>query len=170
VGPNGSGKTTLMNLLAGLVRPTEGEVSVFGLSPEDPAKLHRAVGYCTQFDSFPRGIRGGDFVRLYLRLHGWSSRDAERGARASIARLGMSDAAGRRIAAYSKGMKQRIKLAQAIAHEPASWCSTSRSTGSIRSPAPRRSSCCASSRAPAARWSSRATSCTRSTSSPIAWS
>jgi ABC-2 type transport system ATP-binding protein len=118
VGPNGSGKTTLMNLLAGLVRPTEGMVSVFGIPPDDPARLHRAVGYCTQFDSFPRGIRGGDFVRLYLRLHGWPEADAARGAARSIARLGMSDAAGRRIAAYSKGMKQRIKLAQAIAHEP----------------------------------------------------
>jgi ABC-2 type transport system ATP-binding protein len=118
VGPNGSGKTTLMNLLAGLVRPTEGMVSVFGIPPDDPARLHRAVGYCTQFDSFPRGIRGDDFVRLYLRLHGWPPEAAARGAARSIARLGMSDAAGRRIAAYSKGMKQRIKLAQAIAHEP----------------------------------------------------
>ena len=118
VGPNGSGKTTLMNLLAGLVRPSEGRVSVFGLSPEQPAELHRVVGYCTQFDTFPRGIRGGDFVRLYLRLHGLDAAEAERRAARAIDRVGMSDAAGRRIAAYSKGMKQRIKLAQAIAHDP----------------------------------------------------
>jgi ABC-2 type transport system ATP-binding protein len=118
VGPNGSGKTTLMNLLAGLVRPTEGTVSVFGLSPDNPAELHRVVGYCTQYDTFPRGIRGGDFVRLYLRLYGMSDTEAVLRAARAIARAGMSDAAGRRIAAYSKGMKQRIKLAQSIAHEP----------------------------------------------------
>jgi ABC-2 type transport system ATP-binding protein len=118
VGPNGSGKTTLMNLLAGLVRPTEGRIEVAGIGPDRPEELFRVVGYCTQFDSFPRGIRGGDFVRLYLRLHGLSPADAAEGAARAIERVGMTDAAGRRIAGYSKGMKQRIKLAQAIAHEP----------------------------------------------------
>lgn len=118
VGPNGSGKTTLMNLLAGLVRPTEGRIEVAGVGPDRPEELFRTVGYCTQFDSFPRGIRGGDFVRLYLRLHGLAAADAAARAARAIERVGMTEAAGRRIAAYSKGMKQRIKLAQAIAHEP----------------------------------------------------
>ena len=118
VGPNGSGKTTLMNLIAGLVRPTEGRIEVAGLSPDDPERLFRVVGYCTQFDTFPRGIRGGDFVRLYLRLHGFSADEAEARAGRALERVGMVEAAERRIAGYSKGMKQRIKLAQAIAHEP----------------------------------------------------
>ena len=118
VGPNGAGKTTLMNLMTGLVRATEGRIDVLGLGPDRPEELFRAVGYCTQYDTFPRGIRGLDFVRLYLRLHGFTAREADRMARVAIERVGMSDAAQRRVGGYSKGMKQRIKLAQAIAHEP----------------------------------------------------
>jgi ABC-2 type transport system ATP-binding protein len=118
VGPNGSGKSTLMNLVAGLLRPTEGRVEVLGLTPDRPEELFRRVGYCTQYESFPRGMTGWDFVNLYLRLHGMESDDAERLARRAIERVGMVDAASRRVGGYSKGMKQRIKLAQAIAHDP----------------------------------------------------
>lgn len=119
VGPNGSGKTTLMNLLAGLLRPTRGRVTVRGLEPADhPAELFRDLGYCTQFDTFPRGMRGIDFVAGYLRLHGLRAGEARARAAAAVERVGMTAAAGRRIAGYSKGMKQRIKLAQAIAHDP----------------------------------------------------
>jgi ABC-2 type transport system ATP-binding protein len=118
VGPNGSGKSTLMNLMAGLLFPDEGRVEVLGLSAREPEKLGRAVGYCTQFDSYPRGITGWDFVFLYLRLHGLSRDEAAERAHAAIERVGMTAAAKRRIGGYSKGMKQRIKLAQAIAHRP----------------------------------------------------
>ena len=118
VGPNGSGKSTLMNLTAGLLRPTEGTVSVLGLAPDRPEQLFRSVGYCTQYESFPRGMTGWDFVHLYLRLHGMASDEAQRLARRAIERVGMVEAAPRRVGAYSKGMKQRIKLAQAIAHDP----------------------------------------------------
>jgi ABC-2 type transport system ATP-binding protein len=118
VGPNGSGKSTLMNLTAGLLRPTEGRVEVLGLTPDRPEALFRRVGYCTQYESFPRGMTGWDFVHLYLRLHGLPRADAERMAQRAIERVGMVDAAPRRVGAYSKGMKQRIKLAQAIAHDP----------------------------------------------------
>ena len=118
VGPNGSGKTTLMNLATGLLSPTEGAVSVLGIPPDDPERLFAKVGYCTQFDTYPRGISGWDFVHLYLELHGLPRGQATERARRAIERVGMSDAASRRIAGYSKGMKQRIKLAQAIAHDP----------------------------------------------------
>jgi len=118
VGPNGSGKSTLMNLMAGLLFPDEGRVEVLGITAREPERLGRAVGYCTQFDSYPRGITGWDFVFLYLRLHGLSRDEAAERAHAAIERVGMTAAAKRRIGGYSKGMKQRIKLAQAIAHRP----------------------------------------------------
>jgi ABC-2 type transport system ATP-binding protein len=118
VGPNGSGKTTLMNLMAGLIFPDRGSVAVRGLSPHDPEKLMRVLGYATQYDAAPRGITGFDFVVTGLLLYGHPKAEAERRAWKAIERVNLTDAAGRKIAAYSKGMRQRIRLAQAIAHDP----------------------------------------------------
>ena len=119
VGPNGSGKTTLMNLAAGLLRPTRGTVSLFGESPTArPEAVLGRLGYCTQFDTFPRGMTGFDFVDRYLRLRGVPARESRQRSAQAIDSVGMSAASGRRIAGYSKGMKQRIKLAQSIVHDP----------------------------------------------------
>jgi len=118
VGPNGSGKTTLMNLMTGLVQPSSGKVSVLGVSPSDATEFFRNVGYCTQFDSFPRGILGWQFVLDSLMLHGISKGEAYRLTMEALERAHLGDAAGRQIAGYSKGMRQKIRLAQAIAHHP----------------------------------------------------
>jgi ABC-2 type transport system ATP-binding protein len=118
VGPNGSGKTTLMNLMTGLVRPTQGSISILGLSPDDPEELFRYVGYCTQFDSFPQGVTGYEFVYDSLRLRAISGEDAHRLTREAIDRVNLGDAAHRKVDGYSKGMRQRIRLAQSIAHHP----------------------------------------------------
>ncbi len=118
VGPNGSGKTTLMNLMTGLVQPSSGRISVLGLDPGDATGFFRNVGYCTQFDSFPRGIVGWQFVLDSLMLHGMNKADAYKLTMEALDRAQLGDAAGRQIAGYSKGMRQKIRLAQAIAHHP----------------------------------------------------
>jgi ABC-2 type transport system ATP-binding protein len=118
VGPNGSGKTTLMNLITGLIRPSRGRVSVLGVEPAQPQKLFRFVGYSTQFDAFPKGLTGAQFIYSYLRLSGSAGAECRELTARAIAQVGLTEAADRKVAAYSKGMRQRIRLAQAIAHDP----------------------------------------------------
>jgi len=118
VGPNGSGKSTLMHLMTGLLRPSRGDISVLGIAPDQPEELFRVVGYCTQYDSFPNGATGISFLLHALALHGYPKTEADERAWAAVERVGLTDAANRRIAGYSKGMRQRIKLAHAHCHDP----------------------------------------------------
>lgn len=118
VGPNGSGKTTLMNLMTGLVRPSRGRVQVLGYPTDDPENLFKIVGYSTQFDAFPKGLTGFQFVYSYLRVAGRDGQTAEHLTWKAIESVNLTDAANRNVAGYSKGMRQRIRLAQALSHDP----------------------------------------------------
>ncbi len=118
VGPNGSGKTTLMNLMTGLIRPSRGSIHILGISPYQPEELFRLVGYCSQFDAFPKGLSGYQFLYSYLQLHGYDRARCDELAWQAIDRVGLREAAHRKVGGYSKGMRQRIRLAHSIAHNP----------------------------------------------------
>jgi ABC-2 type transport system ATP-binding protein len=118
VGPNGSGKTTLMNLMTGLLRPSSGSISVLGLSPGEPEALFQKLGYCSQFDSFPRGATARQFIRFYLRVHGYTKQETDELTHQALDRVSLLEAADRKISGFSKGMRQRVRLAQSIAHNP----------------------------------------------------
>lgn len=118
VGPNGSGKTTLMNLMTGLLKPTSGRITVLGISPDEPEALFQKLGYCSQFDSFPRGATAREFIEFYLSVHGYAKQDVREMTNAALERVSLTEAADRKVSAFSKGMRQRVRLAQSIAHNP----------------------------------------------------
>src|ERR1700738_3864333 len=77
VGPNGAGKSTMMNLMTGLLRPTRGRINVLGIPTDCPEELFRKVGYCSQFDSFPSGLTGREFIKTFLQVSGFERKEAE---------------------------------------------------------------------------------------------
>ena len=118
LGPNGSGKSTLLNLITGQLRPTIGTVRVLGESPCNNAQLYRRLGYCPGGEGLYADVSAYDWVVYLQRLQGMTASRAADAADSALELVGMTDAMHRPIASYSRGMRQRTKLAQAIAHDP----------------------------------------------------
>jgi ABC-2 type transport system ATP-binding protein len=117
VGANGAGKSTLMRLITGQLRPDLGSVAVMGYAAWS-AEAKRHVGYCPEVDAFYEEMSGRQFVRTMAGLFGYSRADARQRTEAVLRLVGMDDRADRTIRGYSKGMRQRIKVAQALVHDP----------------------------------------------------
>jgi ABC-2 type transport system ATP-binding protein len=118
LGPNGAGKSTLLQLATGQLRPSQGTVRVLGQRVWDNPALNRVVGLCPEQDAFYEWMTGRDFVRTCARLSGLGRREASAAADRAMARVGMAEHMNRAVRGYSKGMRQRTKLAQALVHDP----------------------------------------------------
>ena len=117
LGPNGSGKSTTLKALLGLLRPTLGECLLAGVPGSNPA-AHRAIGYLPEAPYFPRFLSGRELLRFHAKLCGIPRTGREECLAELLTRVGLAQAADRRIGSYSKGMLQRIGLAQALVSDP----------------------------------------------------
>lgn len=118
LGPNGAGKSTLLQLATGQLRPSQGAVRVLDQKVWDNPALNQIVGLCPEQDAFYEWMTGRDFIRTCARLSGFGRRDAWQAAGDAMAQVGMTEHMNRAIRGYSKGMRQRTKLAQALVHKP----------------------------------------------------
>jgi ABC-2 type transport system ATP-binding protein len=118
LGPNGAGKSTLIKLLTGQVRPSKGQVRVLGEDPWDNRRLLSILGYCPEHDRFYEDLTPFQFVELLTRLHGVDRRQASKLSDESIELVELTEKRNSPIRTLSHGMRQRLKVAQALAHKP----------------------------------------------------
>jgi ABC-2 type transport system ATP-binding protein len=118
LGPNGAGKSTFMKLVTGQLRASKGSVRVLGEPMWGNPALYARIGFCPEQDAFYDRMTGGEWVEALARLGGMSDSQASAATARALDAVDLTDAAGKKIGAYSKGMRQRIKLAQAIVHDP----------------------------------------------------
>ena len=118
LGPNGAGKSTFMKLITGQLQPSKGTLAVLG-SPiwRNPA-LYSRIGFCPEQDAFYDRMTGLEWLVALVRLNGLSDEEAEIAAKRALDRVDLIEASNKKIGAYSKGMRQRVKLAQALVHDP----------------------------------------------------
>jgi ABC-2 type transport system ATP-binding protein len=118
LGPNGAGKSTFMKLITGQLKPSKGSVTVLGEPIWRNPRLYFQIGFCPEQDAFYDRMTGLEWVTALVRLNGLSETAANEAARRALTTVDLMDAADKKIGAYSKGMRQRVKLAQAIVHDP----------------------------------------------------
>ena len=118
LGPNGAGKSTLIKMMGGLLRPSRGTLTVFGASPFDDVDVRRRIGYAPEHDKTWDELTALELVTVMAKLAGVEAERAGKAAESAIAQMGMTESMHRRVRGFSKGMRQRTKLATAIAHDP----------------------------------------------------
>jgi ABC-2 type transport system ATP-binding protein len=118
LGPNGAGKSTFMKLITGQLKPSKGAITVLGEPIWKNPGLYRRIGFCPEQDSFYDRMTGLEWVAALVRLNGVGDDEAVAMARRALELVELADVAGKKIGAYSKGMRQRVKMAQALAHDP----------------------------------------------------
>ena len=118
LGPNGAGKSTFMKLVTGQLKPSKGTVTVLGESIWGNPAVYRRIGLCPEQDAFYDRMTGMEWLTALVRLNGLTLEQASDAARRALESVELLDAADKKIGAYSKGMRQRVKLAQAIVHDP----------------------------------------------------
>ena len=118
LGPNGAGKSTLLKLVCGMLTPSLGDVFVNGSAPFNHAAVMRRVGLVPEQEAHYPGVSIWDVVAYLTRLHGFGQKEARDRARRALDRAGLGSVLDRSAATFSKGMRQRAKLAQALAHDP----------------------------------------------------
>ncbi len=118
LGPNGAGKSTFMKLITGQLKPSKGAITVLGEPIWRNPALYFRIGFCPEQDAFYDRMTGLEWVAALSRLNGLSEAAATDMARRALELVDLADAAGKKIGAYSKGMRQRVKMAQALAHDP----------------------------------------------------
>jgi len=118
LGPNGAGKSTFMKLMTGQLKPSKGIITVFGEPIWSNPRVFSRIGFCPEQDAFYERMTGLEWVTALVRLNGLSDSEAANAAKEALSKVDLLDAAGKKIGAYSKGMRQRVKLAQALVHDP----------------------------------------------------
>ena len=118
LGPNGAGKSTMMKLITGQLRPSTGFVKVLGEAPFANPRVFQRLGYCPESESSYEEMSGRDFVTMCAHLAGLPGSTIKKRVAEVIEQVGMTPNCDRKIGGYSKGMRQRIKIAQGIVHEP----------------------------------------------------
>ena len=118
LGPNGAGKSTLFKMMMGRLKPTQGSVRLFGVDPWESTSPYRRVGYVSESEKLYEWMTSLDFLTTLARLHGMAREEARERSEHVLDFVGLSDVMHKELGKYSKGMRQRVKIAHALVHDP----------------------------------------------------